>query len=361
MSVPIAEGRGKTVGEIADLLGGRVVGDASRVITDIGPIESAGPNDLAFLADPRYARYAAGTDAGALLVAPSFESEAGQSTLIVVESAHEAFLKVIPLFRQVEAPVAAGISRSAEIDSSATVPDSAHIGPFVTIGPGVRLGERVRIAAGVYVGADTTIDDDSSIHPGVTIYRGTTIGKRVVIAAGSVIGSEGFGYTPDSDGVWMKIPQTGTVVIEDDVEIGACVTVDRGTMASTRIGQGAKLDNQIHIAHNVVIGENTVIAAQTGISGSTTIGDGNMIAGQVGIVGHIETAPGVIIEAQSGVSKSLVKAGRYFGHPAKEHSVALRQEGALRQLPDLLKEIREMNRTIAELRQQVARFEQEVD
>ena len=193
------------------------------------------------------------------------------------------------------------------------------------------------------------------------MHSGTKIGDRVRIDAGSVIGSDGFGYVRRDDGTWEKVPQMGGVSIESDVEIGSCVSIDRGSIDDTTICTGAKLDNQIHIAHNVVIGAHTVIAAQTGISGSTVIGQKNMIAGQVGIVGHIETTDDVIIEAQSGVSKSLVKPGRYFGHPAKEHALALRQEGALRQLPDLLREIREMKRTIEELRTEVDAFEQELD
>lgn len=353
--------RGMTVAEISAIVGGRVVGNSDILITDVGPIETALENELAFLADPRYARFASVSRAGALLVSNSFAEKIGESTLIVVEQPHDAFLRIIPLFRQTGPMVLPGISDRAQIDPTATIADSARIGPFVSIEANVVIGENVQIASGSYIGADSTVGDGSSIHPNVTLYRGTIIGRRVIINSGTVIGSDGFGYTPNEEGEWMKIPQTGSVVVEDDVEIGACVTIDRGTLAETRIGRGAKLDNQIHIAHNVVIGENTVIAAQTGISGSTTIGSGNMIAGQVGIVGHIETADGVIIEAQSGVSKSLVKAGRYFGHPAKEHSVALRQEGALRQLPDLLREIREMHKTIAELQSQIARFEEEVD
>jgi UDP-3-O-[3-hydroxymyristoyl] glucosamine N-acyltransferase len=296
-----------------------------------------------------------------LLVSSSFSERIGESTLIVVDYPHEAFLKIIPLFRQTGPMVEPGVSDRAQVDPTATIADSARIGPFVTIESYVVVGENVQIAAGSFIGSGSTVGDDSSIHPNVTLYRGTVVGRRVVINSGAVIGSDGFGYTPNEEGEWMKIPQTGSVLIEDDVEIGACVTIDRGTIAETRIGRGAKLDNQIHIAHNVQIGENTVIAAQTGVSGSTTIGAGNMIAGQVGIVGHIQTADDVIIEAQSGVSKSIVKAGRYFGHPAKEHSVALRQEGALRQLPDLLREMREMHKSIAELKSQVARFEEEVD
>jgi UDP-3-O-[3-hydroxymyristoyl] glucosamine N-acyltransferase len=175
------------------------------------------------------------------------------------------------------------------------------------------------------------------------------VGDRVTIHAGAVLGADGFGFAPRSDGTWEKIPQTGIVVVEDDVEIGANTAIDRATLGQTLIGSGVKLDNLIHVAHNVVIGRNTVIAAQAGISGSTRIGEGNMIAGQVGIVGHIETASGVIIEAQSGVSKSIRNPGRYFGHPVKEHAQALRQEGALRQLPDLLREIRDMRNRIAQL------------
>jgi UDP-3-O-[3-hydroxymyristoyl] glucosamine N-acyltransferase len=217
------------------------------------------------------------------------------------------------------------------------------------IGAGSTIGAGTIIGSHTSIGVDVAIGEDTIVHSHVSIYRRAVVGNRVIIHAGAVIGADGFGFLPRPEGGWDKIPQVGIVVLEDDVEIGANSTIDCATLGETRIEKGVKIDNLCHIAHNVVVGTNSAIAAQTGISGSTRIGEGNLIAGQVGIVGHIETVANVIIEPQSGVSKAIRKAGRYFGHPAKEHSQALRQEGALRQLPDLLQEIRAMRDRIAQL------------
>ena len=355
------ENRRMTVEEVATLLSGRVVGDGAGNITEVAPIESASSGQLTFLSDPRYARFLATTSAGAVLVAEELGSSPTSVPLIVVENPQEAFLQILPTFRPTHSPPAPGIDASANVSPDAQVDPTASIGPSVTIESGARVGARTSVAAGSFIGAGSVLGSDCMVHPCAVIYPSTLIGDRVVVGASSVIGSEGFGYAKSEEGAWTRVPQTGYVEVGDDVEIGSCVTIDRGTLAATVIGVGAKLDNQIHVAHNVKIGEHTVIAAQTGISGSTKIGPRNMIAGQVGIVGHIETAEDVIVEAQAGVSKSLVKPGRYFGHPAKEHSTALRQEGAIRQLPDLLREIRQMQRKISELEEQIAEMEHEVD
>lgn len=193
--------------------------------------------------------------------------------------------------------------------------------------------------AHAFIGENVTIGEQCIIHPNVVIYDGAVIGNRVVIGAGTAIGYDGFGFARVEDGSYLKVPQIGNVIIEDDVEIGANCTIDRATVSHTIIRKGVKLDNLIHIAHNVDIGENTVIAAQTGISGSTKIGKNNMIAGQVGMIGHIETADNVIIIAQSGVSKSITKSGTYFGSPAKEHRTALKIEGVIRSLPELVERV----------------------
>jgi UDP-3-O-[3-hydroxymyristoyl] glucosamine N-acyltransferase len=240
-----------------------------------------------------------------------------------------------------------------------TIGENVSIGPYVVIGHGSSIGSGSAIYANTVLGPRVKVGERCTIHSNVSLYNDTSIGNDVIIHSGAVLGADGFGFAPVEDGRWEKIPQIGSVLIEDKVEIGANVTIDRATLGVTRICEGVKLDNLIHIAHNVTIGKNTVIAAQTGISGSTRIGESNMIAGQVGIVGHIETAPNVIIEAQSGVSKQIRNPGRYFGHPAKEHSQALRQEGALRQLPDLLQDIRDMKRRLEQLEAAVGNAEEE--
>ncbi len=349
------------IDEIQKIVGGELRGTVPGDITDIGTIQRAGSEHLSFLSDARYSRYLLETEAAVVLISPELVNDTISVPLLVVDDPHTALIALLPHFRKTGRLVPPGISAQASVDPTAILSVDVSVGPYATIGPNATVGPGTRVASGVFVGADVVIGANCVIDPGTILYPGTRIGDRVEIAAGSVIGSEGFGYVRDDSGTWTKVPQTGIVVIEDDVEIGSCVSIDRGTLDETRICRGAKLDNQIHIAHNVVVGAHTVIAAQTGISGSTTIGERNLIAGQVGVVGHIETTDDVIIEAQSGVSKSLVKAGRYFGHPAKEHAVALRQEGALRQLPDLLREIREMKRVIEQLQKEVQSFEEGVD
>lgn len=337
------------VQEIAELVGGQILGDGGRDITNVRKIEEAGPGDISFIANLKYAKFLDTTHASALLVGNDFATTRTDMIYIRTADPYAAFLTVLKTFAPPDEPPLAGVHPTAVLGDGVTVGDGASIGAYVVIGGGSTICDRAVIYPHVVLGNNVTIGEEAVIHANVSLYRGTRVGNRSIISAGAVIGADGFGFAPQPDGTWEKIPQTGIVVIEDDVEIGANVTIDRATLGETRICHGVKLDNLIHIAHNVVIGPNTVIAAQAGISGSTRIGERNMIAGQVGIVGHIETVADVIVEAGSGVSKSIRKAGRYFGHPIKEHAQALRQEGALRQLPDLLAEIREMRNRIAVL------------
>ncbi len=337
------------VEEIARLINGTVQGNGETVITDVKKIEEAGQGDISFIANPKYAKYAETTGASALIVNNEFQTNRDDIAYIKVEDSYKGFIKILGQFAPSDSLQGPGIHPTAVVAEDLIVDDTVSIGANVFIDKNCKVGKNVVIMPNVVIGAEVEIGDGTVLYPNVTIYPKTILGANVIIHSGSVIGSDGFGFIPDDNGAWEKIPQIGRVVIEDSVEIGVNVAIDRGTMGETHIGHGVKLDNLIHIAHNVVIGENTVIAAQTGIAGSTKIGLDNMIAGQVGIVGHIETADDVIIEAQSGVSKSIRKAGRYFGHPAKEHAIALRQEGALRQLPDLLAEIRDMRARIEKL------------
>jgi UDP-3-O-[3-hydroxymyristoyl] glucosamine N-acyltransferase len=337
------------VDEIARLIGGEVVGDGGREIARASKIEEAGPGDISFIANPKYLRYVASTGAAALIVDNEFHITRTDVSYIRSDDPYRAFLKVLALFAPTSEHVARGVHATAIVAGDATLGDDVSIGAYAVIGPRCAVGSGSTIHAHATLGADVKLGERVTIYPNVTLYRGTEIGANSIIHAGAVIGADGFGFLPTPSGEWEKIPQTGIVVIEENVEIGANATIDRATLGETRIGRGVKIDNLVHIAHNVVIGANTAIAAQAGISGSTRIGEANMIAGQAGIVGHIETAPNVIIEAQSGVSKSIRKSGRYFGHPAKDHSQALRQEGALRQLPDLLVTIRRMRDRLRQL------------
>ena len=335
--------------EIARLVGGEIVGADDGEIANVRKIEEAAAGDISFIANLKYAKYHDITRASALLVGPDFPATRPDITYIRTADPYMAFLKVLRTFAPDSDMPEPGVHPTAVVADDVKLGDGVSIGPHVVIGPGSRIGDHTVIRANAVLGSNVTIGRDTIVNANVSLYRGTRVGDCVIIHAGTVLGADGFGFAPKEGGGWEKIPQIGIVVVEDDVEIGANVTIDRATLGETRICRGVKLDNLFHVAHNVVIGANTVIAAQAGISGSTRIGPDNMIAGQVGIVGHIETVPNVIIEAQSGVSKSIQKPGRYFGHPVKEHAQALRQEGALRQLPDLLREIRDMRNRIQKL------------
>ncbi len=315
-------------------------------------IEDGNAGGVSFIGNPHYERYLLTTKATAVIVSEyltlpqAFELKL--PALIRVRSPYEAFAKTLEIFGERSPLLEAGIDKRAAIHESAKLANSVRVGPHSTISEGVSIGEDSQIFPGVYIGPNTTIGNRTVIHPNAVIYDHIVIGDDVVIGAGSIIGFDGFGYVPMGDGSYKKIPQVGRVVIEDRVEIGANTTIDRATVAETRIRKGAKLDNLIQIAHNVEVGENTVIAAQAGISGSTTLGSQNIIAGQVGIVGHIQTVSNVIVGAQSGVSKSLVKAGTYFGSPAKNHRDALRLEGVIRSLPELAERVKRLEELVAE-------------
>ncbi len=325
--------------ELASLLEASSVEFASgdEDISHAAAITEAGPGSVTFISNPAYEKFLLTTNATAVIVQASLKiaSENGSTkklpVLIRTADSYRAFAKTLALFNRRKDMFIEPIHPSAVISASAKIAGSAAIG------------------AQCFIGDEVTIGEGCIIHPGTIIYDGTVIGKNVIIGAGTVIGFDGFGYAPGENGSFSKIPQIGNVIIEDDVEIGALCTIDRGTVSHTIIRRGAKLDNLIHIAHNVEIGENTAIAAQTGISGSARIGKRNQIAGQVGMIGHITTADDVIIIAQSGVSKSITKPGTYFGAPAKEFRTALRQEGAIRQLPELLEKVKELEEKIRKL------------
>lgn len=337
------------ISELAELVGGTVVGDGARTVERPAKIEEAGPRDISFVASPRYTKLAEVTAAGALIVDNEFVVTRTDVAYVRVGDPYRAFLVVVARMTPPMRTLEPGVHATAVVADSAVIADGVGIGARAVIGEETAIGRGSRIHPGVVIGASVRIGENVTIYPNVSIYDGATIGNNVIIHSGAVIGADGFGFLPTADGAWEKIPQVGRVAIEDDVEIGANATIDRASLGETRIGRGVKIDNLVHIAHNVAIGERSAIAAQAGISGSARIGAGNLIAGQVGIVGHIETAENVIIEAQSGVSKTLRKPGRYFGHPAKEHSQALRQEGALRQLPDLLQTIRQLRERVRQL------------
>jgi len=321
-------------------------------ITHASAIEDGNEGAVSFIGNPHYERYLLTTHASAVIVSEYLSlpntGEVHLPALIRAKSPYEAFAKALEIFSERRVLLKEGISPMASIDPSATIGARAAVGPHATVAEHAVIGDDAKIFPGAYIGPYAKVGNRSAIHPNAVVYHDVVIGSDAVIGAGSVIGFDGFGYVPMGDGSYKKIPQVGTVIIEDGVEIGANTTVDRATVAETRIKRGAKLDNLIQIAHNVEIGENTVIAAQAGISGSTKLGPQNIIAGQVGIVGHIETAPHVIVGAQSGVSKSLLKSGTYFGSPAKNHRDALKLEGVLRSLPELAERVKKLEEQVTE-------------
>lgn len=334
--------------DIAQLLGASIEGDPDLEILRVAKIEEAGEGAVTFLANPKYARYLASTRASAAIVGPAVTVEDRPTTLpplalVRVADPYVGFVRVLAKFHPPRPPLPQGIHPSAVIDPTASLGADVRIGPHAVVGARCRIGDRTMIAQCAVVCDDVQIGADCILYPNVSVREGCIVGSRCILQPGAVIGSDGFGFAPQPDGSFEKIPQMGNVVIEDDVEIGANTTVDRATLGETRIKKGVKLDNLIQVAHNVVIGENTVMAAQSGISGSTRIGRNVMVAGQVGFTGHIEVADGVKVGAQSGVHRSLTTVnGTYFGSPAYPHREAMRIYGAFPQLPELLATVRDL-------------------
>jgi UDP-3-O-[3-hydroxymyristoyl] glucosamine N-acyltransferase len=350
-----------TVRDIAAAIRAEVDGDAAVAIRRVAKIEEAGEGDISFLANPKYLRHLETTRASAVIVgggtAPPPRPGAARPVYLRVDDPYASFLKVLLLFNPPEEPLPPGIHSTAVIDPSASLGTDVRIGPLAVVGERCRVADGARIMAGTVLGRDVSIGQKTLLYPGVLIREGCAVGARVIIHSGTVIGSDGFGFAPAPDGHYEKIPQLGIVVIGDDVEIGANCTVDRATLGETRIERGAKLDNLIQVAHNVVIGEDTVIAAQTGISGSTKIGKRNMIGGQVGFTGHLEIADDNKWGAQSGVHRSARKpGGTYMGTPAVPLREASKIMGGWSQIPDALATIRELKNEIVALKKELERL-----
>lgn len=337
--------------DIAAMLGAEITGSGEIEIHRVAKIEEARTGDITFIANPKYQKHLATTSASAIIVAQDLDTGAGTlPALVRVKDPYMAFLKVLQHFHPPVEPLPIGIHPTAVVASNATLGKEVRIGAFAVIGHNAHIGDRSIVSHHVVVGDAVTVGSESILYPNITIYHGCRIGDRVIIHAGTTVGSDGFGFAPKPDGSYEKIPQLGIVVIEDDVEIGANCTIDRATLGETRICKGAKLDNLIQVAHNVVVGEHTVIAAQAGISGSTKLGKNCMIGGQVGFTGHLEIADGTKIGAQSGVHRSIQKPGTtIFGYPAYPQREAFRIQASLTQLPDLLQTVRDLQKRIAQL------------
>ena len=337
--------------QIAMLIGGRVEGDPNTTVTSFGKIEEAIAGQLAFLANPKYEDYLYTTGASIIIINETQElKQALSSTLIRVADAYLAFATLLSRYQEMITQQLSGIQDPVYIAKTAKLGEQVFVAAFAYIGENVVIGNNVKIFPNTYIGDNVKIGDNVMLHPGVKIYHDCVIGRNVTIHAGSVIGSDGFGFAPQADGTYKKVPQIGNVVLEDYVEVGANVTIDRATMGSTIIRQGTKLDNLIQIAHNVEVGTNTVIAAQAGVSGSTKIGNNVRIGGQAGIVGHITIADGSQINAQSGVSKSIKTPNTLVtGSPAHDYTSTLRSQAVFRNLPVLEKRITELENTIKQL------------
>ncbi len=342
-----------TLDEVAKLVGGRVVGDGSIVLSGVAGIKEAGPGQLTFLSNPKYERYLAETAASAVLVSDeqSSAAESNGKPLLVVENAYGAFARAMEIFADAAPTVAPGVHPSAVVDDTAKLGADAAVGANVVIMDDAVLGDRVIVHPGAYLGRGVVVGADTVIHPNTTVREACRIGERVIVHSGTVIGSDGFGFAREGD-VCRKVPQVGIVVVEDDVEIGSNVCIDRATIGTTRIGRGTKIDNLVQIAHNVVIGEGALVVAQVGISGSTEVGNNVVLGGQAGVVGHIRIGDGVMVGAQSGVTRSIAAGERVSGYPARKHSVAKRLLACLNQLPSLYGKVKELERRLRKVEEE---------
>lgn len=309
-----------TAAQIAGILNGTVDGDEGAEVSQLAKIEEGSKGTLTFLSNPKYTPYIYSTQASITIVNKDFVAEHKfETTLIRVDNAYNAFSQLLEYYNQVKMNKT-GIEQPVFVSESAKYGENMYLGAFSYIGENVIIGDNVKIYPSVYIGDNVTIGDDTILFTGAKIYSETIIGKSCVINSGVVIGADGFGFTPNERGEYNKVPQIGNVIIEDNVDVGPGTTIDRATLGSTVIKRGVKLDNQIQIAHNVIIGENTVIAAQTGVAGSTKIGKNCMIGGQVGIAGHIVIGDNVKIQAQSGIGRSVKDNETLQGSPALSYS-----------------------------------------
>ncbi len=334
-----------TAEQISALINGEVDGNPQAIVRDVSKIEEGRPETLTFLANPKYESYIYTTEASVVIVNKSFKPEkAVKATLIRVDDAYRALALLLQMYQE-SMPKKTGIEQPSFIDKTAQLGDFVYVGAFSYIGEKVTIGNHVQIYPQVYIGDGVSIGDNTIVYPGAKIYKGCKIGTKCVIHSGAVVGSDGFGFAPGADGQFEKIPQVGIVVLEDQVEVGANTTIDRATMGSTIIRKGTKLDNLIQIAHNVEIGENSVLAAQTGIAGSTKIGKNVMFGGQVGIAGHLTIANGVKLAAQTGVSKSITKEGSVqMGSPAFDAMLYNKAYVVFRKLPELKAKIDQLEK-----------------
>jgi len=340
--------------QIADYLKGKVVGNPEIKVSNFSKIEEGVPGTLTFLSNPKYTEYIYTTQASIVLVNDTFEPRQElKPTLIKVKNSYDALASLLLLVESYK-PKKSGISPLACISETAKLGENAYVGAYTCIEGGVVIGKNVQIYPQVYIGDNVRIGDNVTLYPGVKIYNDCVIGNNCMVHAGTVIGSDGFGFAPTADGKYDKIPQIGIVVIEDDVEIGANTTIDRSTMGATIIRRGVKLDNLIQIAHNVEVGEDTVIAAQSGLAGSAKVGKHCMFGGQSGVVGHLTVADGTMLAAKCGVSNNIkVPNKAYHGFPHVESKTFQRAFVCFRNFPAIRNQILELEKEVAELKKKI--------
>ncbi len=337
--------------DIAAFLKGEVVGDGDVTVSSVSKIEEGKPGSLAFLANVKYENFIYDTKASVVLVNKNFVPKKEISaTLIRVEDAYDAFASLLDLYIQAKTSLKTGIEEPTYINKEAKIGKDIFIGAFSYIGKNSQIGDNVKIHPQVHIGENVVVGDNCILYAGVKIYDDTVIGKNCILHAGAVIGSDGFGFAPQKEGHYKKIQQIGNVIIEDDVEIGANTTIDCGTMDSTIIRKGVKLDNLIQVAHNCEIGENTVVASQSGISGSTKVGKNCMFGGQVGLAGHLTIGDNVSIAAQSGIAKSIKNGEVVFGTPALPIKDAMRAVSVYKNLPNLQREVIRLQKEIKSIK-----------
>ena len=335
-----------TAEQIAGILEGEVVGNPSAEVYKLAKIEEGTSGSLTFLSNPKYQNYIYSTEASITIVNKSFEPEQSiTTTLIKVEDAYKSFSKLLEYYNQVKL-MKSGVEQPSVISENVVYGDNLYLGSFCYVGKNVTIGTNVKIYPNSFIGDNVVIGDNCVFFAGVRIYSETIIGNNCTIHSGTIIGSDGFGFAPQEDGTYSKIPQIGNVIIEDNVEVGSCTTIDRATLGSTIIRKGVKLDNQIQVAHNVEIGENTVIASQTGIAGSTKIGKNCMIGGQVGIAGHLTIGNGVRIQAQSGVGRNIKDNETLQGSPTFGYSDFSKSYVHFKNLPKIVADLETLKKQV---------------
>ena len=336
-----------TAAEINALLKGELIGNPEVRINNLAPIENAHPGALSFISNPKYEQYLSTTKASVVLIGKDCQLVETKATLIRLEDVYSAFGVLLKQVEDMQQSHKNGIEKPSFIDETATIGENVYIGAFAYIGQHAVIGDNSKIFPHTYIGDHVKIGTHSVLHSGVKCYSRTEVGNHVIIHSGAVLGSDGFGFAPQPDGSFIKMPQTGNVIIKDQVEIGANTTIDRATIQSTIIHEGAKLDNLIQIAHNVEIGKNTAVASQAGISGSTKIGANCLIGGQAGIVGHIKIADQTNIAAKAGVGKTIKEKGKnWSGRPVIEHKQSLKVQAITKKLPSLYKQLLDLEKKI---------------